>query len=236
MMGNNTNIVQFDNVSMRYGKGADIFQNVSFKLLQGSFHFLTGPSGAGKSSLIRMMYLGHQNYRGSIKLFDRDAFTLGLEDLPGLRQSIGIVFQDFQLLDHISAIDNVALQLRVRGMSFQQSRFHAEEILIWVGLGYYLEVRPDALSGGQKQRVALARAVIGKPKLLLADEPTGSVDDKIAVKLIYLFEELNRMGTTIVLATHNHDLLGEFPYPRLHLENRSLTLFNSDLEQERIRV
>src|SRR3546814_434147 len=133
MMGNNTNIVQFDNVSMRYGKGADIFQNVSFKLLQGSFHFLTGPSGAGKSSLIRMMYLGHQNYRGSIKLFDRDAFTLGLEDLPGLRQSIGIVFQDFQLLDHISAIDNVALPLRVRGM---RSEEHTSELQSLMRISY----------------------------------------------------------------------------------------------------
>jgi cell division transport system ATP-binding protein len=235
-MGNNTNIVHFENVSMRYGLGADIFHNVTFKLQQGSFHFLTGPSGAGKSSLIRMMYLGHQNYRGSVKLFDRDASTIGASDLPGLRQNIGIVFQDFHLLDHISAIDNVALPLRVRGMDLKQSRAHAREILNWVGLEDCLDARPDALSGGQKQRVAIARAVIGKPKLLLADEPTGNVDDKIAVKLIYLFEELNRMGTTIVLATHNHDLSGEFPHPRLHLENQTLAVYDHNPEQERISV
>jgi cell division transport system ATP-binding protein len=235
-MINNPNIVQFENVSMRYGANADIFHNVTFTLKQGSFHFLTGPSGAGKSSLIRMMYLGHRNYKGTVKLFNRDAASIGPEDLPSLRQSIGIVFQDFQLLDHISALDNVALPLRVRGLSLKQSRLHAKEILNWVGLEDCLDIRPDELSGGQKQRVAIARAVVGKPKLLLADEPTGNVDDKIAVKLIYLFEELNRMGTTIVLATHNHDLSGEFPHPRLHLENHTLTLFDNNTKEERISL
>lgn len=235
-MAEAANIIRFENVSMRYGMGPDIVRNVTFTLKQGSFHFLTGSSGAGKSSLIRMMYLGHRNYRGAITFFDRAASTIGPESLPSLRQNIGIVFQDFHLLDHISAVDNVALPLRVRGMGLKQSRTHAKEILNWVGLGDFFEARPDTLSGGQKQRVAIARAVIGKPKLLLADEPTGNVDDKIAVKLIYLFEELNRMGATIVLATHNRDLQGEFSHPQLHLEDQTVTVIDGVRQSERMIV
>ena len=225
-------IVQFQNVSMRYGTGPAIFRKVNFSLAPGSFHFLTGPSGAGKSSLIKLMHLAHRNYTGTVKVFEQDVKAIAPQDLPPYRQRIGIVFQDFFLLDHLSVIDNVALPLRVRGTSEKQSRSQAADILNWVGLSKYAKERPDTLSGGEQQRVALARAIIGKPKLLLADEPTGSVDDKMAVKLLYLFEELNAMGTTIILATHNRDLAGEFPHPELHLEQKNLTLIKKQNEED----
>jgi cell division transport system ATP-binding protein len=143
-------------------------------------------------------------------------------DLPGLRRRIGTVFQDFRLLDHLSVIDNVALPLRVQGADEAQLREHAAELLVWVGLGDHLGALPPTLSGGQKQRVAIARAVIGRPKLLIADEPTGNVDDRIALRLMRLFEELNRLGTTIVVATHNMQLVRDSRHPELRLEAGAL--------------
>lgn len=205
---------------MRYGLGPEVLQDVSFALPSGSFHFLTGPSGAGKSSLLRLMYLGLRPTRGRITLFDRDIAQTKRYELPALRRRIGVVFQDFRLLDHLSALDNVALPLRVRGVKESEVQKHVPELLGWVGLADLLHAKPPTLSGGQKQRVAIARAVIGRPDLLLADEPTGNVDDHIAMRLLYLFEELNKLGTTIVIATHNEGLVNRFSHhKRLHIEH-----------------
>ncbi|HEY4134935.1 MAG TPA: cell division ATP-binding protein FtsE [Alphaproteobacteria bacterium] len=215
-------MVRFQNVGMRYGVGPEVLHDVNFTLAPGSFHFLVGPSGAGKSSLLRLMYLAHKPSRGLITLFDRDIATAPRCDLPELRRKIGVVFQEFRLLDHLSVLDNVALPLRVAGMPEKQLRDYAEELLSWVGLADHMQSRPAILSGGQKQRVAIARAVISRPKLLLADEPTGNVDDKIALRLLYLFEELNKLGTTIVIATHNEALISRFGHAQLHLENGEL--------------
>ncbi len=209
---------------MRYGVGPEVLHDVNFALAPGSFHFLVGPSGAGKSSLLRLMYLAHRPSRGLITLFDRDIATTPRHELPELRRKIGVVFQEFRLLDHLSVLDNVALPLRVAGMAEKQIRDYAEELLSWVGLADHMQARPAILSGGQKQRVAIARAVISRPKLLLADEPTGNVDDKIALRLLYLFEELNKLGTTIVIATHNEALISRFGHSQLHLENGEISV------------
>lgn len=217
-----TNVVRFDSVSLSYAGGPEVVSDLSFQLSAGSFHFLTGPSGAGKSSLLRVLYLALKPTRGSVELFGRDIRTLGRAELPALRRRIGVVFQDFRLIPHLSALNNVALPLRIAGAKETQIREHVGELLRWVGLGDEMDLLPATLSGGQQQRLAIARAVIGRPSLLLADEPTGNVDDRIAVRLLYLFEELNKMGTTILIATHNESLVARLPHPRLHLENGRL--------------
>jgi cell division transport system ATP-binding protein len=216
-------VVQLDNVGLRYGRGPEILQDVSLSLPVGSFHFLTGASGAGKSSLLRLMYLAHRPSRGRVVMFGRDIARMRRYQLPALRRRIGVVFQEFHLMDHLSTLDNVALPLRVSGASERDVQKFVPDLLQWVGLAQQIDAKPPTLSGGQKQRVAIARAVIGRPDLLLADEPTGSVDDAIAVRLMHLFEELNKLGTAIILATHNEALVARFSHPRLHLENGQLT-------------
>ena len=216
-------IVRFDNVGMRYGRGPEILRDVSFALEPGSFHFLTGASGAGKSSLLKLIYLAHRPSRGLISIFGRDTATLRKDELPFLRRRIGVVFQDFRLLDHLSALDNVALPLRVAGARGEKVREHVAELLRWVGLEEQIHARPPTLSGGEQQRVAIARAVINNPRLLLADEPTGNVDEHIGMRLLRLFEELNKMGTTVVIATHNEGLVSRFDHPRLVLRDGRLT-------------
>lgn len=214
------NIVRFENVGLRYGLGPEVLQDVSFTLPAASFHFLTGMSGAGKSSLLRLMFLGLRPSRGRVVLFDRDIAATRRYELPAVRRRIGVVFQDFRLLDHLSTLDNVALPLRVRGVKEAEVQKHVPELLAWVGLAEQMHAKPPTLSGGQKQRVAIARAVIGRPDLLLADEPTGNVDDRIAMRLMHLFEELNKLGTTIVVATHNEQLVASFSQHRqLHIEH-----------------
>lgn len=211
-----------ENVGLRYGMGAEVLRDISLRLEPGSLHFLTGSSGAGKSSLLRLMYLALRPSRGLISLFGRDIATIKRSELPDLRRRIGVVFQDFRLIGHLSALENVALPLRVAGMTSNRIRDHVVELLKWVGLADHLDSRPATLSGGQQQRVAIARAVISRPQLLLADEPTGNVDPEIAMRLIYLFEELNRMGTTVVIASHNRDLISRFNHPVFRLEDGEL--------------
>ncbi len=215
-------MIRFESVGLRYGTGPEVLRDISFDLAQGSFHFLTGPSGAGKSSLLRLLYLAHRPSRGLITMFGQDVMTMPRDALAPLRQHIGVVFQDFRLLDHLSVLDNVALPLRAAGQPEAQAMGHVKELLKWIGLGDCLHLKPTVLSGGQQQRVAIARAVINRPRLLLADEPTGNVDNAIALRLLYLFEELHRLGTTIVVATHNEALIERFGFPRLHLSEGQL--------------
>jgi len=219
-------LIAFDKVSVRYDSGPPILHDISFMLAPGSFHFLVGPSGAGKSSLLKIMYLALKPAQGQVSLFGRDVAQLKHHDLPAMRRRIGIVFQDFRLIEHLSAIDNVALPLRIAGMRESQIRKHAAELLAWVGLGDYLHAAPATLSGGQQQRIAIARAVIARPSLLLADEPTGNVDDKIGFRLMHLFEELNKLGTTVVIATHNENLVARFTYRQLRIEGSGLRTHN----------
>lgn len=215
-------MIRFENVGLRYGTGPEVLHDINFTLEPGSFHFLTGASGAGKSSLLRLMYLAHRPSRGLVTMFGRDLASLSRHDLPGLRRRIGVVFQNFRLLDHLSALDNVALPLRVAGAREGEIREHVAELLRWVGLGDHLDDRPSVLSGGQQQRIAIARAVITRPSLLLADEPTGNVDDRIGMRLLHLFDELNKLGTTVVIATHNETLIERFHHPRLFLDGGRL--------------
>ncbi|MEC8086610.1 MAG: cell division ATP-binding protein FtsE [Pseudomonadota bacterium] len=212
-------VFRFEGVSMRYRLGPEVLHDISFSLPAGSFHFLTGPSGAGKSSLMRLMYLAHRPYRGSIAMFGRDVSSLPRQELATFRRRIGVVFQDFRLLEHLTALENVALPLRISGAKEVQIRDQVAELLSWVGLGEQINAKPSTLSGGEQQRVAIARAVIARPQVLLADEPTGNVDGKIATRLMHLFEELNKIGTTIVVATHNEALLERFPHSRIRIEN-----------------
>src|SRR5260370_27502971 len=180
---------------MRYGSGPEVLRDITLTLAPGSFHFLTGRGGGGKSSLLRLMFLAERPTRGGIPLFGRPIAAIPRRDLWAIRRRIGVVFQDFRLIEHLSALDNVALPLRVAGAKEEQIRAHVGDLLAWVGLADHLHALPATLSRCQQQRVAIARAVISRPSLLLADEPTGNVDDAIAQRLLHLFDELNPLGT-----------------------------------------
>ena len=211
MSGGEGSIVQFDNVGLRYGTEREVLSDVSFTLYPGSFYFLTGASGAGKTSLLRLLYLAQRPSRGIIRMFGTDVITVPRARLPAFRRRIGVVFQDFRLVSHLSAFDNVALPLRVSGVPESEIRKPVADMLDWVGLDQRSEARPATLSGGEQQRVAIARAVIARPEILVADEPTGNVDPDMALKLLRLFEALNRLGTTVVVATHDVHLLKKVP-------------------------
>jgi cell division transport system ATP-binding protein len=200
-------MVRFENVGKRYGAGPEVLRDVSFALDPGSFTFLTGPSGAGKSTLLKLVFMAERPSRGLISLFGRDLAILRRAELPSLRRRLGVVFQEFRLLDHLSAFDNVALPLRLAGHRPTDYLRDVEELLSWVGLGERMHHKPATLSGGEQQRVAIARAVVAKPDLLLADEPTGNVDPDMGERLIRLFVELNRFGTTVMIATHDRALI-----------------------------
>ncbi|MBH67034.1 MAG: cell division ATP-binding protein FtsE [Rhodospirillaceae bacterium] len=217
-------MLRFENVEVCYSGKKPILRELYFHLEPHSFHFLTGKSGAGKSSLLKTIYLDLAPSRGRITLFGRDVSSLKAKEIPNIRRRMGIVFQDFRLIENLTVSDNVALPLRIFGTKESVVRRHVPELLEWVGLGNCLKDFPRALSGGQKQRVAIARAVIARPALLIADEPTGNVDDVIAERLMYLFEELYRAGTNVLIATHNETLVQKFNYPVLRIENGRLTV------------
>ncbi|MCM8731178.1 cell division ATP-binding protein FtsE [Hephaestia sp. GCM10023244] len=209
------NIVQFENVGLRYGTGPETLSDISFTLEAGAFYFLTGTSGAGKTSLLRLLYLAQRPSRGIIRLFGEDAVMLPRGRLPGFRRRIGVVFQDFRLVSHLSAYDNIALPLRIAGVPEPDIDVPVREMLAWVGLSDRMEARPPTLSGGEQQRVAIARAVIGRPEILVADEPTGNVDPAMAERLLHLFDSLNRLGTTLVVATHDMNLISRIADARM---------------------
>ncbi|NCT40665.1 MAG: cell division ATP-binding protein FtsE [Alphaproteobacteria bacterium] len=215
-------MIRFENIGLRYGVGDEVLRDINFKLERGSFNFLTGPSGAGKTSLMRLMYLGRTPTRGLITMFGKNINGMTRSEIGMMRQKIGVVFQEFRLLPHLSVFDNVALPLRITETPEKEIQNNVNELLDWVGLGDHKDQLPETLSGGQQQRVAIARAVIARPKLLLADEPTGNLDDTIGVRLMNLLEQLNRMGTTIVVATHNQGMMNQFGHPRLILEQGQL--------------
>ena len=206
-----TAIVEFDSVGLRYGTGAEVLRDLNFRLSKGAFYFLTGPSGAGKTSLLKLLYLAQRPTRGRIGLFGEELGDMPRDDLPAFRRRIGVVFQDFRLIRHLSAFDNVALPLRIAGKSEAEVEGPVREMLAWVGLADRASARPATLSGGEQQRVAIARAVISQPDLLVADEPTGNVDADMAQRLLHLFTALNRLGTTIVVATHDLSLIASAP-------------------------
>jgi len=215
-------VIRFHEVGMSYAGGEEVLADISFELRTGSFHVLTGPSGAGKSSLLRLLHLSHLPSRGSIEFLGTKVREATRHALTDLRRRIGFVFQDFRLLDHLSALENVMLPLLLRSRLEREVQDNAVEMLEWVGLAGKLDALPPTLSGGEKQRVAIARAVIAKPDLLLADEPTGNIDPEMAKRLLGLFVELNKMGTTTVVATHDPGVMASVPAATLRLENGRL--------------
>ena len=218
-------MIEFSDVGLRYGNGPEVLRDLTFSVEPGSFHFLTGPSGAGKTSLLRLLLLSVKPSRGRVTMFGEDVSDLTHDRLLQMRRHIGIVFQEFRLLDHLTTFENVALPLRVLGQAESEYRPNVTELLEWVGLGERMNALPSLLSGGEKQRAAIARAVIARPKVLLADEPTGNVDPDLSSRLVHLFAELNRtLGMTIILATHELPLLDQFNYPRMLLTKGELVI------------
>jgi len=217
--------VHFKHVSFAYSRRiltsqdeAAVLRDINLSLDLQTQTSLIGKVGSGKSTLLKLMYLAHRPSRGLIHMFGQDTASVARKNMPALRRRIGVVFQDFRLIEHLSALENVALPLRVAGADEGQLREHVAELLRWVGLENEIHSLPSHLSGGQQQRVAIARAVIGRPDLLLADEPTGNVDNTIAVRILYLLEELNKIGTTVIIATHNEALISRFKFPQLRIE------------------
>jgi cell division transport system ATP-binding protein len=206
--------------------GPEILRDLSFDIPKKSFQFLTGPSGAGKTSLLRLLFMSLKPTRGLIQMFGKDRSRITPRDLPLLRRRIGIVFQDFRLLDHMTTYENVALPLRVRGREESSYRSDVTELLKWVGLGERMHALPPVLSGGEKQRAAIARALIEQPEILLADEPTGNVDPPLARRLLRLFIELNRLGTAVVIATHDLGLMEQVDARRMILSNGKLDIYD----------
>ena len=215
--------VRLSSVGFGYADSPDVLRDVNLILPRGSFHFLTGPSGAGKSSLLRLLTLAERPTAGRISLFGQDATDAGRAAVPAFRRRMGVVFQDFRLLDHLDLFDNAALPLRLAGRSRAAYAPDVEEMLRWVGLGGRMDALPPALSGGEKQRLAFARAVMGNPELIIADEPTGSVDRAMADKLLSLFQSLNRLGATVLIASHDEALAERSGARRLRLDRGQLT-------------
>jgi len=219
-MEDNT-IISFANVGARYDGDEDVLTDASFNIGAGAFYFLSGASGAGKTTLLRLMYQLHKPCRGIIKIFGRQTNNMSHDDIAALRHKMAIVFQEYSLLSHISVFDNVALPLRVRGVDESKVKKLVTKTLEWVGLAKFADSRPLALSGGQQQRVSVARAIIVQPLIMLADEPTGNLDDENASRLMELFIQMNKMfGTTIILATHNSALMEKYKFPVMRVENR----------------
>jgi cell division transport system ATP-binding protein len=217
-------VVSFHQVGLRYGAAQEVLRNLTFDLEPGSFHFLTGPSGAGKTTLLKLIHVALMPTRGRIAIFGRDTQRLTRAELPPLRRRIGMVFHDRRLLDHLNAFDNVALPLRLAGRKASDYAGDVAELLAWVGLADKMAAYPLTLSGGEQQRLAIARAVVGRPDLLIADEPTGDVDHDMAVRILRLFVELNRLGTTVLIATHDRELVARSGKPVLHIEHGELLL------------
>jgi cell division transport system ATP-binding protein len=219
-------MIRFQNVGMRYGMGAEVLRDISFDIPPKSFQFLSGPSGAGKTTLLRLLFLTLKPTRGLITYFGRDRSRIARADLPMIRRRVGVVFQDFRLLDHMTVYDNVALPLRVRGREEASYRTDVIELLKWVGLGDRMQAFPPILSGGEKQRVAIARALIEQPQILLADEPTGNVDPPLARRLLRLFIEMNRLGTAVVIATHDLALMDQVEARRMILADGTMKIYD----------
>lgn len=215
-------VLELRGVAVRYGRAPEVLRDINLTLAPGSFHFLTGPSGAGKSSLLKLIYLAQPPSRGAVRLFGHDVAAMRPRDIPALRRRIGVVYQEYRLLDHLSAFDNAALPLRIAGRKPDSYRADVTELLNWVGLGARMHALPPTLSGGEKQRLAIARAVVARPDILLADEPTGNVDAEMGQRILRLITELNRLGTTVLVSSHDRELVERSGMPELRIENGRL--------------
>lgn len=216
-------MIRLDNVSLRYEQGPDVLRGIDLDIPQGAFRFLTGPSGAGKTSLLKLIFLAHEPSAGDVYVLGQATARQSRKKRALMRRHIGVVFQDFRLIEHLSVYDNVTLPLRIAGQKQALWHDNAVELLDWVGLGERMQAFPATLSGGEQQRAAIARAVITRPQIIIADEPTGNVDPEMGERLLRLLIELNKMGTTVLIATHDRQLWEMFDFPRLHLEDGSIS-------------
>ncbi len=217
-------MISLRNIAVQYGTAPPIFSNITADIPTGSFHFLTGNSGAGKTTLLKLIFLALRPSQGSIELFGQNMDNLPPAQRPDIRRKIGVIFQDFRLIDHLTVYENVTLPLRIAGQKEPKYRDNSCELLNWVGLGNHLSALPHTLSGGEQQRAAIARAVISRPHLIVADEPTGNVDPEMGLRLLRLLDELNKTGTTVLVATHDQQIWQGLGHPRLHLSQGRMEL------------
>jgi len=225
-------VIELKDVAYSYG-GGELLSAINLSLAPGSFHFLTGPSGAGKSTFLKLCYGELLATSGKIDLFGQDARTLDRDGIARLRRRIGVVHQDCQFLDHLSVIENVALPLKVSARDADAEAQNLTDLLGWVGMSAQTEALPPSLSGGERQRAALARAVIMDPEVIIADEPTGNIDWEMSLRLLSLLVELNKMGKTVLVATHDLNLIrsakAEVAVRVLRISNRQIQLAGADL-------
>jgi len=218
------NLIELENVSLRYNLNREILNNVSLTIEPGGFYYVTGSSGAGKTSLLKLLFLSLKPSEGKLSVFGHDISKISNYKKQLLRRRIGFVFQDFRLLNHLTTYENIALPLRVRGENEMNYKKDVIELLKWVNLEHCIHLKPEVLSGGEKQRAAIARAVIGSPEIILADEPTGNVDPEIASRILNLFLELNKLGTSIVIATHDTAIIKQIKKPVIELKNGKIKI------------
>jgi len=225
-------LIELASAAFSYG-GGDILTDVTLRLAPGSFHFLTGPSGSGKTTLLKLCYMELQPTVGHVRVFNSDVADMSRDQVARARRRIGVVHQNCQFLDHLNLAENIALPLDVSGRSADEQLENLYELLSWVGLADHATALPPQLSGGERQRAALARAVIMSPEIVIADEPTGNIDWEMALRLMQLLVELNRMGKTILIATHDLNLIRNVKSQTsarvLRLHNKRLQLAGADL-------
>lgn len=223
-------MIKFEQVSKTYPGGFQALNNVSFHLEPGEMAFLTGHSGAGKSTLLKLISMMERPTAGRVLINGHDLKRINVRQIPYVRRDIGMIFQDHRLLMDKTVFDNVALPLLIEGYSMQEARKRVQAALEKVGLGDKLRHYPMMLSGGEQQRVGIARAVVNKPPLLLADEPTGNLDPKLSSEIIKLFEDFNRVGVSVLIATHDLGLIARLRYRTLTL--RDGRMINDGLQEE----
>ena len=217
-------MVELEHIEKRYGEGAPVLSDVSLTLEPGGFYFLTGDSGAGKTALLKVIYLAEPLSRGTLRLFGTDTAGLDHNGRAALRRRMGIVFQDLRLIEELSGRDNVALPLRIAGATERQVRDDVTELAAWLGLEDCIDAPAATMSSGDRQRLAVARALVRRPELLIADEPTGKIDDAAVAPLIDAFEQINRLGSTVLIATHDTAIARHFGHQRFHLDRGVLSM------------
>lgn len=223
-MAINNNLIKLENVYHRYSITRDIFTDISLDIVKGGFYFITGSSGSGKTTLLKLISSALSPSNGDIFFLGNKINQVPKNELHKIKRQIGFVFQDFRLLPHLTTYENVALPLRVHDKNEKDYKKDVVELLSWVNLEHCIHTYPNYLSGGEQQRAAIARAVVSSPKIILADEPTGNVDQSNSSKILTLFQEMNKLGTTIVIATHDEKLLSDINAPIIEIADKKINL------------